>query len=167
MKRIRRAAPAILGTLMVFLGLGLALTAAAAPVGSLTLGDVMPAIGPALAVIGAILAVYRGIWAAMRSAAKAEISLHDGLKEAHLIASSEQHRPLEASLDELNRGMAAVLGRLDVVGTLAAEVQAIQLRLRVIEDRHLVEACRLPEDSAPPRRTSGPRGADSSEERRR
>lgn len=168
MIRLRRAAPVILGTLLVCVGMGLSLTAAAAPVGSLTLDDVMPAVGPTLAFIGGLLAAYRGIWAAMRAAAKAEISLHDAKKDAHLIASTEQHRPLETTLDELHRGMERVLARLDVVSTLAAEVQSIKTRLRVIEDRHLVEeAARNPADSPYLRRASDQGGADYSDDRGR
>lgn len=136
---MRRAAPALIGAIMVLVGLGLTLTAAAAPVGSLALSDVWPAIGPTLAVLGGIVAVYRGTVAAMRGAARAEILIHDGMKEAHLAASHENHKPLEDSLAELNRGMASVLARLDTVALLAAEVRAVQARLRVIEDRHVGE----------------------------
>ena len=165
MKRFRRAAPTVLGTILVLAGLGLTLTASAAPVGTLTLGDVFPAIGPVLAVVGAIVAVYRGTLAAMRGAARAEIAMHDKEKEAHRAAAAENHKPIEDSLDDLNRGMATVLARLDTVAQLASEVRSVQARLRALEDRHVGEDARDPSASPFRRRQTDPDGADHTPER--
>lgn len=165
MKRVRRAAPTIMGALLVVLGLGLTLTAHAAPVGTLTLGEVLPAVGPTLAILGAIVAVYRGTVAAMRAAARAEIAMHDDRKDAHRAAAEDNHKPIEDALDDLNRGMASVLARLDTVAQLAAEVRLVQGRIRAIEDRNLRADSRDPRDSPYKRRASDRAGEDHTGER--
>lgn len=139
MTQIRRAAPQILGGILVVLGLGLTMTASAQPTQGITVAAALDKVGPVLAILGALFAMYKGARAAVRDVAVSVVEAHDDQKTAHEAAAHANHKPIEDALEELNKGMASVLARLDTVGRLAADVQIIQARLRAIEDRHLGE----------------------------
>ncbi len=140
MIRLRRAAPQVLGALLVALGLGLTMTASAQSAQGLTLDSALDRVGPVLAVLGVIVAVYRGARAAVRDVAQGVVEAHDATKDAHQAAAHENHAPMQASMHNLDLGMAAILGKLNVIAetvkTDARLLDDLNERVRVIEEEH-------------------------------
>ena len=146
---MRRAAPSILGSILVALGLGLTLSAAAQGTAELTLTSALDKVGPVLAIVGAIVATYKGTKAAVRGVADGAVGKHE----------DEEHRPLDRAIGDL-------LGEVRLLRREIAPLSDLDARLRSLEEDHAAFHGRRDPGASPHRcRHTDPEGEDHAGER--
>ncbi len=151
MIRLRRAAPSILGTLIVVLGLGMTLAAEAQGSQAVTWDSALDKLGPVLAVVGAIVGAAKGAKAAVRSVADSAITKHE----------DDEHRPLDRAVAELLTEVRSL--RRDL-----APLAGLDERLRALEEDHAAFHGRRDPNASPHRcRVTGRDGEDHTGERGR
>lgn len=170
MIRMRRAAPGLLvyGVLLVVLTTGTAALAQATQAARTDPGIAALVVDRLAYLAIANLTVWAGVlimlwrWAGARvqRTAEAVVEAHDGLADAHEVASQHNHEPLHRAMGDLDKGMGAVLAELRRLADAVAPIAGFEERLRLIELRHAAidGASRDPNASPRMRREGDPEG---------